>query len=159
MKKRLYLNQDHRSIAISLNNLGLIWHKIDFTKALDFYNQSFEMRKRLYNNQDHPSIAASLNNLGLVWDKKDFDKALDFYTQSFEMKKRLHSNQDHPNIILTMFNLTLLLCRSPLTIKRGIALLKQYKRIVTKDKDKQEIERLLKKYDNVGKNKSKRKKR
>jgi tetratricopeptide (TPR) repeat protein len=143
-----------------LNNLGLLWYnKKDFDKALDFYNQSFEIYKRIYQNQDHPNIAASLNNFGLVWNKKDFDKALDFYTQSFEMKKRLYSKQDHPDIILTMFNLTLLLCRSPLTIKRGIELLKQYKKIVTKDKNKQEIEGLLKKYDNVGRDKSKRKKK
>jgi hypothetical protein len=43
--------------------------------------------------------------------------------------------------------------------KKGIELLRQYKKIVTKDEDKQKIENLLKKYEvNIGKNKSKRNK-
>lgn len=159
--KRIYTNQYYHDIATSLNNLGTVWkNKKDFDKALDFYTQSFEICKKIYTNQDHPSIASFLNNLGLVWyNKRDFDKALDFYTQSFEMKKRLYSNQNHPDIIITIFNLTSLLCESPTTRKKGIELLKQYKKIVTKEKDKQEIERLLKKYDNIGRNRSKRKKR
>lgn len=156
--KKIYTNQDHPSIATSLNNLGLVWYnKKDFSKALDFFNQSFEIRKRLYLNQDHPSIAASLNNLGLI--KKDFSKTLDFYTQSIEMKKRLYSNQNHPDIIITILNLASLSCESPTTRKKGIELLKQYKKIVTKDKDKQIIENLLKKYEtNIGRNKSKKRK-
>ena len=160
MKKRLYSNRDHPYIATSLNNLGLAWNnKKDFDKALDFYNQSFEMEERLYSNQDHPNIATSLNNLGLAWGKKDFDKALDFYNQSFEMKKRLYSNQDHPDIILTMLNLTLHLCESLSTRRKGVEILKHYKKIVTKEKDKQKIKDRLKKYDSIiGRDKSKRKK-
>ena len=157
MKKRIYHNQDHRSIALTLNNLGSIWNnKKDFDKALDFYTQSFEMGKRLYSNQEHPDIVLSLNNLGTILEKKDFDKALDFFTQSFEMVKRLYSNQNHPLIVLTMFNLAILLCKSSATKKKGIELLKQYKKIVTKDEDKQKIENLLKKHEvTIGKNKSK----
>ena len=160
MRKRLYSNRDHPYIATSLNNLGLAWNnKKDFDKALDFYNQSFEMEERLYSNQDHPNIATSLNNLGLAWGKKDFDKALDFYNQSFEMKKRLYSNQDHPDIILTMLNLTLHLCESLSTRRKGVEILKHYKKIVTKEKDKQKIKDRLKKYDSIiGRDKSKRKK-
>jgi len=75
------------------------------------------------------------------------------------MKKRLYSKQNHPDIIITMFNLVYLSCNSPATRKKGIELLKEYRKIVTKEKDKQEIENLLKKYDNVGRNNSKRKKR
>lgn len=157
MKKKLYQNQEHPDIAMTLNNLGILLLDKDFNKALDFHKRSFEMRKKLYQNQDHPDIAQSLNNLGFTLGKKDFYKKLDFYTQSFEMRKRLYSNQDHPDIVLSMLNLASLSCESPVTRKKGIELLKQYKKIVTKNEDTQEIEKLLKKYNNVGKDKSKRK--
>ncbi|MFX4278169.1 SIR2 family protein [Aliarcobacter butzleri] len=159
MRKRLYPNQNHPNIAISLNNLGVIWENKDFEMSLDFHKQSFEMRKRLYPNQDHPDIAQSLNNLGTLWIKKDFNKGLEFYEQSFEMEKRLYSNQNHPDIIKSMFNFTRILCLNPLKRKNGLEILKKYKKIVTKNEDKLEIERLLKKHDNIGRDKSKRKKR
>ena len=159
IRKRLFPNQDHTDIANSLNNLGTIWQLKDFKKSLDFNEQSFEMRKRLFPNQDHSSIAGSLYNLGAVWSEKDFKKALDFYEQSFEMRKRLYLKQDHPDTILSMFNLSLHLLENVLTKKKGLALLKQYKKIVSKREDKQRIESYLKEYDNIGRNKSKRKKR
>ena len=160
MRKKLFPNQDHPDIANSLNNLGSVWNNKDFDKALDFYTQSLEMRKKLYSNQNHPNIANSLNNLGGVWETKDFNKALDFYTQSFEMGKKLYSNQDHPYLITTMLNLTLLLCRSKSTKQKGVKLLEQYKKIVTKQEDKQKIENILKKFASIiGRDKSKRKKK
>ncbi len=160
MRKNIYLNQDHTHIADSLNNLGVTWsNKKDFTKALYFNTEAFEMRKRLYANQDHPDIAASLNNLGFAWNKRDFTKALNFYSQAFEMRKRLYSNQNHPVIILSMFNLSLTLCENKARKNEGIKILKEYKKIVTKSEDKQKIDLYLKKYDNIGRDKSKRKKR
>ncbi|MDN5103742.1 tetratricopeptide repeat protein [Aliarcobacter butzleri] len=162
MRKRLYPNQDHKHIAISLNNLGTVWNDIyDFDKAIDFYTQAFEMRKKLYSSQDHPDIANSLQNLGTIWsNKKDFNKALDFYEKAFEMRKRLHSNHNHPEIIKSMFSLTRILCLNPIKRKEGIKILKLYKKTVTKQEEKQEIENLLKKYEvNIGRDKSKRKKR
>lgn len=160
MRKRLYSNQDHPDIAHSLNNLGALWINKNFDKALYFHTQSYEIKKRLYPNQDHPDITSYLNNLGFIWKKRNFNKGLDFYMQSLEMKKRLYSNQNHPDIIITIFNLASLLCENPVTRKKGIELLKEYKKIVTKDEDKQEIENLLKKYEvNIGRDKSKRKKR
>lgn len=159
IRKKLYPNQDHPDIADSLNNLGVLWSEKDFNKALNFRTKSFKMRKKLYLNQDHPDIAQSLNNLGFILEKKDFNKGLEFYTQSFEMKKRLYSNQNHPSIILSMFNLTILLCESPATKKKGIELLKEYKKIVTKQEDKRAIENILKKFEPIiGRNKSKRNK-
>lgn len=158
MKKRLYNNQDHSDISDSLNSLGILWKNEDFNKALDFHSQSLEMMKRLHPDQDHPNIALSLNNLGVTWRPKDSNKTIYFYTESLEMRKRLYSNQDHPYIITTMFNKSIVLCSNPLNKKEGINLLKKYKKIVTKDEDKLEIERLLKKHDNIGRNKSKRKK-
>ncbi|MDX9901714.1 MAG: tetratricopeptide repeat protein [Aliarcobacter sp.] len=163
MRKRLYPNQDHPHIASSLNYLGVIWsEKKDFDKALEFHILSLGMRKRLYPNQDHPDIAHSLNELGTtVWNnKKDFDKALNFYTLSFEIYKNLYSNPNHPDLIFIMFNLTFILCKSLSTRKKGIELLKQYKKIVTKDEDKQEIKNRLKEYDSIiGRNKSNRNKK
>lgn len=157
MKKRLYNNQDHSDISDSLNSLGILWKDKDFNKSLDFHSQSLEMMKRLHPDQDHPNIALSLNNLGATWRPKDSNKTIYFYTESLEMRKRLYFNQDHPYIIITMFNKSIVLCSNPLNKKEGINLLKKYKKIVTKDEDKLEIERLLKKHDNIGRNKSKRK--
>ena len=90
---------------------------------------------------------------------KNHSKASTFYEESFEMRKRLFHKQDHPDIISSMFNLSVHLCQNQLTKKKGVEILKQYKKIVTEDEDKQKIENLLKKYDNVGRDKSKRKKR
>jgi hypothetical protein len=159
MSKRLYPNQNHLFIARALHNLGSIWEFRDPTKSLNFYNQSFEMYKRLYQNEDHPNVSISLNNFGFIWRNKDFTKSLNFYNQSLEMAKRLFDNQDHPDIILPVINLSIHLCRNPLTKKKGLDLIKKYKKIVTKQEDKQEIENILKKYDNVGRDKSKRKRR
>ena len=160
MGKRLYPNKDNLHIARSLNNLGSVWEDKDFNKALDLYEQSYEMKKKLYPNQDHPDIASSLNNLGVIWVTKNFTKALDFYEQSFRMYKRLYSNEGHPSIIFSMFNLSHHLCRSLLTKKKGLDLLKHYKKIVTKQEDKQKIENMLKENEpNIGRDKSKRKKR
>ncbi|MDN5102359.1 SIR2 family protein [Aliarcobacter butzleri] len=161
MWERLYPNQNNPHIANSLHNLGTVWNDMnDFDKALEFHNLSFEMRKRLYPNQDHPDIANSLICLGIIiYNKSAINKALDFYTQSFEMRKRLYSNQNHPDIIKSMFRFTRILCLNPLKRKNGLEILKKYKKIVTKNEDKLEIERLLKKHDNIGRDKSKRKKR
>ena len=162
MRKRLYPNQDHPNIAISLNNIGAILDSLgDYNKAKDFYENSFEMRKRLYSNQDHPDIATSLNNLGFIFDSLgDYNKAKNFYEDSFEMNKRLYPNQDHPSAILSMLNLSVLLCKNPVSRKQGLELLKQYKKIVTTDTDLQKIIKMVKHYEaNIGRDKSKRKKR
>ncbi len=160
MRNKLYPNQNNSENANALNNLGGIWDSLgDHSKAKYFYEKSFEMRNKLYPNQDHPSIAISLNNLGNVWKSlSDFEKAKDFDEKSFEMRKRLHQNQDHPDIILSMTNLSILLCRNPISRKQGLELLKQYKKIATKDTDVQSITRLINRYEpNIGRNKSKRK--
>jgi tetratricopeptide (TPR) repeat protein len=170
--KRIYPNQDHPDAANSLNNLGVIWkNKKDFSKALNFYNQSFEIRKKLYPNQDHPDIADSLNNLGVLWSEKDFNKALNFRTKSFEMRKKLYPNQDHPDIAQSLNNLGFILEKKDFNKglefytqsfemkKKGIELLKEYKKIVTKQEDKRAIENILKKFEPIiGRNKSKRNK-
>uniref|UniRef100_UPI0025DD91EC tetratricopeptide repeat protein n=1 Tax=Sulfuricurvum sp. TaxID=2025608 RepID=UPI0025DD91EC len=162
MKSRLYSHQDHPTTATSLNNLGGIWKSLgDSSKAKDFFEKSFEMRKRLYPNQDHPDIASSLNNLGSLWSAlDDFSKAKDFYEKSFEMINKLYPNQDHPDIIFAMINLSTLLCQNPISRKKGVELLKQYKKIATKDTDSQKIKQLINRYEpNIGRDKSKRKKR
>ena len=57
-----------------------------------------------------------------------------------------------------MLNLSTLLCKNPISRKQGLELLKQYKKIVTKDTDVQSITRLINRYEpNIGRNKSKRK--
>lgn len=159
--KKLYPEQIHPNIANSLNNLGSVFGNLnDYTKSKNFIEEALEMRKTLYLNLNHPDIAESLHNLGISWNNlKDYEKAIHFYTKSLEMSKKIFPNQNHPKIINIVFNLSDLLCKNPLTRKKGIELLKEYKRIITKDEDKQEIEKLLKKHDNVGRDKSKRKKK
>lgn len=159
MRTRLLGNQDHPHIAGSLNNLGVCWTNKNFFKALDFHEKSFKMRKKLFNNQDHVEIKNSLDNLAFLWEKKDFYKSLDLYKQALEMGKRLFRNQNHPNTISTMFNLSITLCKNPLTKKEGLALVTEYKKIVTEEKDIEKIKAILKKYDSIGKNNSKRKKK
>ena len=56
----------HPDIAASLNNIGMVYKNIGNTeKALDFYNQSLDMRRKVYSNEPHPDIADSLNNIGM----------------------------------------------------------------------------------------------
>jgi hypothetical protein len=161
MSKKLFFNEDNPHSARALNNLGsLFWDINKHNDAFDYYEESLKMKKRLYLNQDHPDIAIALDNLGAIWKFKDFNKALNFYEQSFAMYKRLYSNQEHPDLILNMFSLTSLLCKSPILRKQGFDLLKQYKKIVTKQEDKLKIDNILKENEpKIGRDKSKRKKR
>lgn len=161
-KNFYYPKQEHPDIALSLNYRGSVLEALDNPKeAMVYLEDSLEMRKRLYPNQDHPDIASSLNNVGFVLESLgEYKDAKVLYEDSFKMKKRLYPNQDHPSTIVTMFNLSKLLCLNPLSRKEGVLLLKEYKKIVRKEKDRERISRLLLKYEQpIGRDKSKRKKR
>ncbi|MCC8483773.1 MAG: tetratricopeptide repeat protein, partial [Rickettsia endosymbiont of Labidopullus appendiculatus] len=107
MRKLIYKDEPHLSVAGSLHNLGLVYYsKGQHDKAIEYYTQSLEIKKLIYKDQPHPSIADSLNDLGVIYkDKGQDDKAIEYYTQSLEMRKLIYKDQPHPSVAASLNNL------------------------------------------------------
>ena len=109
MRKRLFGERDHDSIASSLNNIGLAYDRLsDYSRALEYHEQSLAMKKRLFGERDHDLIASSLNNNGMAYYRlSDYIRALEYYEQSLEMRKRLFGERDHNSIASSLNNIGL----------------------------------------------------
>jgi len=65
MKRRLYEDQDHPGVVISLNNVATCLKSLGrASEALPLYQKALEMTKRLYPDQDHHYMLACFSNLG-----------------------------------------------------------------------------------------------
>jgi CHAT domain-containing protein/tetratricopeptide (TPR) repeat protein len=108
MRKRLYPS-DHPSVALSLNNLAMLYQgQGKLAAAEPLYQQALAMRKRLYPS-DHPSVALSLNNLAMLYQGQGkLVEAEPLYQQALAMRKRLFPT-DHPDVAQSLNNLAVLL--------------------------------------------------
>jgi hypothetical protein len=107
MRKKIFKNRDHFSIAKSLNSVGTSYgSKGDYKNELKYHLEALEMNKRLYGNgRDNSNIANSLNNLGVAYGHNgDHVKELKCHLDSFKMRQRLFENQDKFDIANSLNN-------------------------------------------------------
>ena len=78
----------------ALNRLGIAYRSQgDYTKAIDFHQQSLEIRRQI---GDRKGIATSLSGLGNAYRSQgDYAKAIDFQQQSLEIKQADWRSQQH----------------------------------------------------------------
>jgi tetratricopeptide (TPR) repeat protein len=77
---------DHRGIANSLGNLGVVATKQgEFETAREHYEESLELHQKLDSRR---GIAGSLNDLGLVArNQGDFETAREYFEESLELNE------------------------------------------------------------------------
>ena len=81
---------DHPDIALSLNNLALLYKSQGkLSQAEPLYQQALAMLQRLFES-DHPDVALSLNNLALLYESQGkLSQAEPLYQQALAMRQRL----------------------------------------------------------------------
>jgi tetratricopeptide (TPR) repeat protein len=92
-------------VATYYSSIGLAWHyKDENEKALEFYQQSLEIRLKTLGNQ-HPDVATSYNNIGSVWNSKgEYDKALEYHHQCLDIRLKTLGDQ-HPEVVNSYNNI------------------------------------------------------
>ncbi|NEO70577.1 MAG: tetratricopeptide repeat protein [Moorea sp. SIO3H5] len=105
---RSRLGEEHRDVALSLNNLALLYQvQGRYHEAEPLYVQALDMRKQLL-GQDHPHVATSLNNLANLYRTQGrYHEAEPLYVQALDMRKQL-LGQDHPHVAESLNNLAYL---------------------------------------------------
>jgi CHAT domain-containing protein/Tfp pilus assembly protein PilF len=123
MRRRLYPGsrypQGHPALAVSLADLGFLWHSQgEYDKAVGYLEQALAMRRRLYPEsrypQGHVHLARSLSDLGAVlYSQREYGKALGYLEQALAMRRRLYPEsrypQGHPSLAQGLSNLGALL--------------------------------------------------
>ncbi len=98
MVQELYPNRDHPNVALSLNNVGVMYLRLGEVRGLKYCAQALEMRERIYPNQRDPAttaaFAASLNSLGAAYWRSGY---LEYFEQALKVIRMLYPNQDHPD--------------------------------------------------------------
>ena len=104
IRQRLYKG-DHSSVALSLNNLALLYkNQGRYEEAEPLFTQAIEMYQRLHKG-DHSSVASSLNNLALLYQVQGrHAEAEPLFQDSLEMRQRLFP-EEHPSIASSLNNL------------------------------------------------------
>ena len=99
------LGNDHPDVAVSLDNLAVLYHTQGrYSEAETLYLQSLEMLKHLL-GEEHPGVATSLNALALLYkDQGKYKKAETYFLQALEMRKRL-LGEEHPDVAQSLNNL------------------------------------------------------
>ncbi|CAN5401772.1 hypothetical protein BH09BAC5_BH09BAC5_04920 [soil metagenome] len=103
-------------IAVGLNNLGATYvdmginldkahiSKQDsllvieyYEKALDYLNQSFELRKKL---GDKKGMVSALTNIGTIWYYRNkMDKAIEYFKQAYEISHEIGAEENELSIL------------------------------------------------------------
>jgi len=98
---------DQNEKAHIFHQLGFINdHRGEYSKALEYYEKSLEIRKKTL-PANHPDLATSYNNIGLVYRSMgEYSKALEYYEKSLEIRKKtLPAN--HPDLATSYNNIGL----------------------------------------------------
>ncbi len=97
---------DHRDVAISMNNLGMLRSAQGrFAEAEPLYMQALEMEQRMSAERDSPSLAISLSNLAAFNQRNGkLEEAEKLAIKSLEMHQRLFKG-DHADVATALNNL------------------------------------------------------
>ena len=100
---------DHREVAISLNNLGSLYHETNrLAAAEDHYRRALAIRE---NDVDSKSEeATAIDNLASLFQRQDrFDEAETLYLRALAIREQ-HLGPDHPDVATSLANYAVLLC-------------------------------------------------
>eukprot|EP00814_Leptocylindrus_danicus_P003704 CAMPEP_0116041652 /NCGR_PEP_ID=MMETSP0321-20121206/25185_1 /TAXON_ID=163516 /ORGANISM="Leptocylindrus danicus var. danicus, Strain B650" /LENGTH=491 /DNA_ID=CAMNT_0003521905 /DNA_START=95 /DNA_END=1571 /DNA_ORIENTATION=- len=84
---RLNLSENHMSVAITNNNMGIVLNKLKrYEDAMEKYWESLRVKK-LKLRKDHVNIAGTLHNMGVVHkNKKEYDMAMACYEEALRIR-------------------------------------------------------------------------
>ncbi len=99
------LSSEHPDIATSLNNLALLYSKIEeYSKAEPLYQRALEIRKKAVESEDL-NVADCLNNLGELYRKMgSYTKAEPLFQQALSIRKT-KLGPTHPIVAISLNNL------------------------------------------------------
>ena len=102
--KKEQLGPNHVDVALSYNNIGLVYSKKgDLDQALDNYQRAQEIKEK-QQGPNHVDVADSYNNIGEVYSKKgDLDQAMDYYQRALEIKEK-QLGPNHVDVALSYNN-------------------------------------------------------
>jgi CHAT domain-containing protein/tetratricopeptide (TPR) repeat protein len=105
---RQRVGERHPDFARSLNDLGMLYHKMgDHAAALPLFRQALEVFRTAL-GEAHPDFATSLHNLGALYQAMgDPAAALPLYRQALEVR-RAALGEAHPHFATCLHNLALL---------------------------------------------------
>ena len=76
----------------------------DYTKALDTYQKSLDIRLKAL-GEEHPDVANTYNNMAIVYrNQGDYSKALDFYQKALDIRLKA-LGPEHPSTKRTIQNM------------------------------------------------------
>ena len=102
------LGQEHPDVALSLNNLAMLYESQgNYTKAEPLLVRSLAIKEKVL-GQKHPDVATSLNNLaGLYESQGNYAKAEPLYLRSLAINEKV-LGKEHPEVATNLNNLALL---------------------------------------------------
>jgi tetratricopeptide (TPR) repeat protein len=105
VKRQKLFGQEHPSVAISLNNLALLYdNQGRYEEAEPLYIQALQMSQKLF-GQEHPNVATSLDNLAGLYDNQGrYEEAEPLYIQALQMRQKL-LGQEHLSVASSLNNL------------------------------------------------------
>ncbi|MCJ8280980.1 MAG: CHAT domain-containing protein, partial [Rivularia sp. ALOHA_DT_140] len=102
------LGKEHPDVAISLNNLAILYESQgNYKKAEPLYLRSLAIKEKVL-GKEHPQVATILNNLALLYNSQEnYAKAESLYLRSLAIKKNT-LGKEHPEVATSLNNLGLL---------------------------------------------------
>jgi tetratricopeptide (TPR) repeat protein len=99
------LGKDHPDVAISLNNLALLYDEMgQHAKAEALYRRSLQIREAKL-GKDHPDVATSLDNLGSLYRVMDqYAKAEPLLQRGLDIREA-KLGKDHPDVAQSLNSL------------------------------------------------------
>ncbi|MFH5884778.1 tetratricopeptide repeat protein [Halalkalibaculum sp. DA3122] len=75
--------------SYQLNNLAIVHSRLgDYSKALDYYERSLELKEKIY-EPDNPELALSYHNIAIVYMRRDLSrKAYQLFQKAYQIRKK-----------------------------------------------------------------------
>ena len=110
MFQKLYKDQPHLGLALSLAKVGIYLSQLDSAdKAHEYYEQAVAMMHKLYKGQPYLAVANFLNKLENVLEKMDhFEEVRGFFERALSIYRQLYSDDSHILIQQTLEKINLL---------------------------------------------------
>ncbi|CAF4742356.1 unnamed protein product, partial [Rotaria sp. Silwood2] len=86
--RRKQLSKTDMDIAASLNNIGLVYSKMNrLFEALDCYLQSLEIRKRILPSEHNDIVQSLMNIAHVLYEQNAIDDALNYFSEALQIQK------------------------------------------------------------------------